>query len=356
MGYNLAQTSKSPGSLEMKNQSACRIVRTLVIRVLVVRVTVPFAAVCALLPPTGPSAYAETLAVFTKSAGNPIARATRAGADQVAKANGFTVFHYIPTSADNPTQQTALVEEGLKAKHDAFVFTPVDVKIMVTAVQKVNAANIPLVNVADKLTGGSSVAFIGTDDYAIATETARTLFKAMDGKGSLVVLEGPPTLPTASNRLRGFRDALKDFPNIKIMMSKNANYARPVALDLFKTMLKLSNPPQVDGVLAANDAMALGVIEAYKEAKKKIPPVVGINAGKEAVDLIKAGEMLASGDYNGLIDGCLGAEIAIRALRKQDFPKEIMAKTEVVHKDNIKDYEIPVEKRPCPTLASMTAK
>src|SRR5438874_1564621 len=82
----------------------------------------------------------------------------------------------------------------------------------------------------------------------------RALFKAMDGKGSLLVLEGPPTLPTASNRFRGFRDALKDFPNIQVMMSKNANYARPVALDLFKTMLKLSNPPQVDGVLAANDA------------------------------------------------------------------------------------------------------
>ena len=53
------------------------------------------------------SAHAETLAVFTKSAGNPISRATRAGAEQVAKANGFTVFHYIPTSADNPRQQAA---------------------------------------------------------------------------------------------------------------------------------------------------------------------------------------------------------------------------------------------------------
>jgi ribose transport system substrate-binding protein len=330
----------------MKNQRAYRIVG----------VVAPLAAAFAFLPFAGSAAYAESLAVYTKSAGNPIARATRAGADQVAKANGFTVFHYIPTSADNPTQQTALVEEGIKAKHDAFIFTPVDVKVMVAAVQKVNAANIPLVNVADKLTGGSSLAFIGTDDYSIALETARTLFKAMDGKGNLVILEGPPTIPTASTRLRGFRDALKDFPNIKVMMSKNANYARPVSLDLFKTMLKLSNPPQVDGVLAANDAMAFGVIEAYKEAKKKPPLIVGINASKEAVEFIKAGDMLASGDYNGLIEGCLGAEIAIRTLRKQEVPKEVMAKTSVVDKNNAKDYETPVERRPCPTLESMAAK
>ena len=46
-------------------------------------------------------AHAETIGVFTKSAGNPIARAVRTGADAVAKANGVTVFHYIPTSPDN---------------------------------------------------------------------------------------------------------------------------------------------------------------------------------------------------------------------------------------------------------------
>jgi ribose transport system substrate-binding protein len=314
------------------------------------------AAAITSLMPFGPSdAAAETLAVFTKSAGNPIARAVRAGAEQVAKANGFTVFHYIPTSADNPRQQTALVDEALSAKRDAIVFTPVDIKAMVPAVQKINAANVPLVNVSDRLTGGSAVAFIGTDDYSIALETARTLLKAMGGKGNLVLLEGPDTIPTAVGRLRGFKDALKEFPNVKVTLSKNAMYARPPAAELLKAMLKVNPAPQIDGVLAANDAMAFGAIEAFKEAKKPLPPIVGINAGKEAVEFIKSGEMLASGDYNGLIEGCLGAEIAIRTLRKQPVPKEVMAKTSVVDKTNAAAYETPVERRTCPTLESMGA-
>jgi ribose transport system substrate-binding protein len=314
------------------------------------------AATAALLPLASTAVGAETLAVFTKSAGNPISRGVRAGVDQVAKAQGLTVFHYIPTSADNVKQQTDLVEEGIKAKRDAFIFSPVDIKAMVPSVEKVAAAGIPLVNVGDKLAGGTSLAFVGSDDYGIALETARTLFKAMDGKGNLVILEGPPNVPTAVTRLNGFKEALKDYPNIKVVMSKSANYARPVALDLFKTMLKVASAPQVDGVLAANDAMAYGVIEAYKDAKKKLPLIVGINASKEAVDFIKAGDMLASGDYNGLIEGCLGAEIAIRALHKQESPKEIMAKTSVVTKSNAADYETPVERRKCPTLAGVTGK
>jgi ribose transport system substrate-binding protein len=315
------------------------------------------AAAIAGLMPFGPSpAAAETLAVFTKSAGNPIARAVRAGAEVVAKANGFTVTHYIPTSADNAAQQTALVEEALRTKHDAIVFTPVDVKAMVAPVQKINAAGIPVVNVSDRLAGGNTVAFIGVDDYGIALETARTLLKAMGGKGNVVVLEGPDTIPTAISRGRAFKDALKEFPDVKVVLSKNAMYARPAASDLLKTMLKANPNQQIDGVLAANDAMALGTVEAFKEAKKKMPLIVGINASKEAVDLIKAGDMLASGDYNGLVEGCLGAEIAIRTLRKQPVPKEVMAKTAVVDKANYQQYETPAERRPCPTLESMAAK
>jgi len=301
-------------------------------------------------------ASAETLAVFTKSSGNPIARGVRAGADAVAKANGFTVFHYIPTSPDNVPQQTFLVEEAINQKRDAFVFTPVDVKAMVAPVQKINAAGLPLVNVGDRLTGGESVAFVGTDDYSIALDTARTLLKAMGGKGNVIVLEGPNTIPTAEGRLRGFKDALKEFPDVKVVLSKSAMYARPAASDLLKAMLKVNTTPQIDGVLAANDAMALGAVEAFKEAKKKMPLIVGINASKEAIELIKAGDMLASGDYNGLIEGCLGAEIAIRALRKQPVPKEVMAKTSVVDKSNLAGYEIPAERRPCPTLESMAAR
>jgi ribose transport system substrate-binding protein len=315
------------------------------------------AAITSLLPFAGsPAGAAETLGVFTKSAGNPIARAVRAGADQMAKANGMTVFHYIPTSTDNAPQQTFLVEEALRQKRDAIVFTPVDVKVMVPSVQKINAAGIPMVNVGDRIAGGSSVSFVGNDDYAIAVDTARYLFKAMEGKGNLIILEGPETIPTAVGRLRGFKDALKEFPNIKVVLSKNALYARPAAKDLLTAMLRIASTPQIDGVLASNDAMAFGTVEAFKELKKKMPLIVSINASKEAVDLIKAGDMLASGDYNGLVEGCIGTEIAIRALRKEPVPKEVMAKTEVVDKNNLAAYETPAERRPCPTLASMGPK
>ena len=306
-----------------------------------------------MLGPSPGNAQQQTLAVFTKSLGNPVAKGTRSGVDNVAKANNIKVFHYIPTSADNAPQQTGLVEEALKQKPDAVLFTPVDVKALVPAATKITAAGIPLINVGDRLAGGTATAFVGTDDQGVALATARTLFQAMGGKGNLVILEGPPNIPTAPARLEGFKAALKEFPDIKVILSKNANYARPSASDLMKATLR--STPQIDGILAANDAMAFGAIEALKAANKKAL-VVGINGSKEAVELIKSGKLLASGDFNGFIQGCIGTEIAVRNLRKEQTPKEVMLKPIVVDQSNYAPYEMPVEQRMCPTLKDIAAQ
>jgi len=73
------------------------------------------------------------------------------------------------------------------------------------------------------------------------------------------------------------------------------------------------------------------------------------------VELIKSGKLLASGDFNGFIQGCIGVEIAVRALRKQPTPKELILKPAVIDTTNFSSYETPVEERTCPTLDQVGA-
>jgi ribose transport system substrate-binding protein len=110
--------------------------------------------------------------------------------------------------------------------------------------------------------------------------------------------------------------------------------------------------PQIDGVLAANDPMAIGAAEALRAANRKTL-VVGINASREVIEFVKAGEVLGSGDYNGFDQGCLATEVAIRNLRKQPTPKEIILKAIVMDKSNYQAYETPMEQRRCPTVDSV---
>jgi len=193
-------------------------------------------------------------------------------------------------------------------------------------------------------------------DTAVVLANARLNFvltNALDETIRKVLPAGPETLPTSVARVRAYNDALKEFPDVKLVASKSANYARAPAAGVMKSFLRLY--PQIDGVLAANDPMAIGAIEALKAANRNAL-VVGINASREAIDFVKSGDLLGSGDYNGFNQGCLATEIAIGNLRKEPVPKEIILKTVVMDQSNYRDYETPLERRRCPTIESTTAK
>jgi ribose transport system substrate-binding protein len=288
----------------------------------------------------------ETIAVFTKNQTNPYFQAVRVGADAAAKALNVKTLHYIPTKPDSIPEQMSQIEDVVVKKPDAIVFTPVDYKALVPGVEKINAANIPVVNITDRSAAGKFVAFVGADDYSTAVETARYLLKTLNGKGNFIILEGVKGALTNTDRVRGFNDALKENPGAKLLASQPGNYQRLQALQVMENLLQ--SHPQIDGVLAANDAMAMGAVEAL-EGANRTARVIGINGTKEAVDAIKAGKLLASGDYNGFLQGCIGTIIAARTLRKESVVQEIVLKPTVVSKENYQPYETPVESRSCPT-------
>ena len=288
----------------------------------------------------------ETIAVFTKNQTNPYFQAVRVGADAAAKVLNVKTLHYIPTKPDSIPEQMSQIEDVVMKKPDAIVFTPVDYKALVPGVEKINAANIPVVNITDRSSAGKFVAFVGADDYSTGLETARYLLKSLNGRGNFIILEGVKGALTNTDRVRGFNDALKENPGAKLLASQPANYQRLQALQVMENLLQ--SHPQIDGVLAANDAMAMGAIEAL-EGANRTAKVVGINGTKEAVDAIKAGKLLASGDYNGFLQGCIGTIIATRTLRKQPVVPEIVLKPTVVSKENYQPYDTPVESRTCPT-------
>jgi ribose transport system substrate-binding protein len=294
----------------------------------------------------------ETIAVFTKNLTNPYFQAVRIGTETAAKTLGVKIIQYVPTKPDSIPEQLSQVEDVIVKKPNAIVFTPVDSKAMVPAVEKINAAGIPVTNITDRSVGGNFVAFVGADDYSIGLATARRLLKAIGGKGNVIILEGVKGSLTNTDRVRGFSDALKENPDVKLLSAQPANYQRLQALQVMENLMQ--SFPSIDGVLAANDPMAVGAIEALQGANRKAQ-VVGINGSKEAVELIKAGKLLASGDFNGFVHGCLGTQIAVRNLRQQPTPKEVMLKPIIIDASNLAPYEIPVEQRTCPTLEQVVS-
>jgi len=287
----------------------------------------------------------ETIAVFTKNQTNPFFQNVRVGAESAAKQLGAKVIQYVPTKPDSIPEQLSQVEDVIVKKPDAIVFTPVDYKALVPGVEKMNAAGIPVVNVTDHMAGGKIVSYVGIDDYKVGRATAEALMKALGGKGNVVIIEGVKGSISNQDRTRGLTDVVKEHPNVKLLATQAGNFQRLNALQVMENLMQ--SFPQIDGVMAANDAMAIGAIEALDAANRK-SIVVGINGTKEAVDAVKAGKLLASGQADPFMQGCLATTLAIRHLRKLPVPAEHFLKPSVIDASNYKDFDMPVEARVCP--------
>jgi ribose transport system substrate-binding protein len=284
------------------------------------------------------------IAVFTKNTTNPAYEAFRIAADKVASAAGARVVHLVPKQPDNIDEQKAMVEQVLKDRPAAVVFIPVDDVAMVESVKRLNDANIPIVLASNPLPG-HFVTYVGADDYEIGYRAARYLFEKMGGKGKIVVIEGTAGAPTNRERLRGYKRAFAEYPGIEVLASRTGNYQQPDARRVMAQFL--GEFPVIDAVLSANDSMALGALEAMKEAGRSAT-VMGINGIVPAVKEIQAGNMLASVDFNMFKIGCTATTAALRHLKGEPLPAKIMLPAEVIDRSNYQAWLVPVAQRNCP--------
>jgi ribose transport system substrate-binding protein len=290
-----------------------------------------------------------TIAVFTKNTTNPAYSAFRLAADQIGQLSGAQIRHYVPKQPDNVDEQKAEVEEILKNRPDVVVFIPVDDVAMVDSVQKLNDAGIPIVLASNPLPG-RFVTYVGADDYDIGYREARYLFDKMGGKGKIVILEGTAGAPTNRERLRGYKQALSETSGIAVLASVTGNYQQADGKRAMAQMLK--DFPEIDALLSANDSMAMGALEAMKEAGRTMT-VIGINGILPAVKQIESGNILASVDFNMFKIGCTATLAAVRYLHREPLPNKVMLPAEVIDKSNYKAWLVPVEQRACPEWAAL---
>ncbi|HEU0290499.1 MAG TPA: sugar ABC transporter substrate-binding protein [Burkholderiales bacterium] len=287
----------------------------------------------------------KTIAVFTKNRTNPAYEAARLGADRTAARNGARILHFVPDKPDDIEQQIALVEQAVAARPDAAVFVPVHVTALDGSVRKLNAAGIPIVNILNRLTTGQFVTFVGSDDYRLARDIAAYLFRHIGGKGDVLIMEGVPGAVTSRERVRGFRDAAGEWTGIRIVATRIGDFQEKTARTVMTDFLAAGI--HIDGVLSANDVMSLGII-AVMEAAGLSVPVIGVNALPEAIMSIKAGKLLATVDFDALKIACIATEAAIRHLRGETVPAEIILPVQVVDRTNYQPWDRPLEERECP--------
>ncbi len=118
---------------------------------------------------------------------------------------------------------------------------------------------------AAKKQAGVDLAFVGPDNRAGAKMSGEVLAKALGEGGKVVIIEGNPGADNAQQRKLGFDDAVQE-GKLDVLASTTAHWETEEANTVFSNLLTAH--PEIQGVMAANDSMALGVVKAIDAAGK----------------------------------------------------------------------------------------
>ena len=291
------------------------------------------------------------IAAFTKNGVNPNYQAFLRGAERAAATAGASLTRHFPAQPDDPTQQIALLRAVAREKPDAILFAPADDTALAGPVADIAAAGIPLIGFVNRMPG-PFVSFVGADDTAMGRTIAGVLIAALGGSGDVVLIEGPETAPTSRARGQGFRAALAAAPGMRLLATAPGRYLRQPGAAAMAALLAAH--PRIEGVIATNDLMALGALDALAAAGRQAL-VVGNNGTIEAAEAVGEGRLLATMDYDGFKMGAVAAMAALRHLAGQPVPPEILLAAQVIDRANHAAWLVPIEARPLPAWPVDTA-
>jgi erythritol transport system substrate-binding protein len=233
------------------------------------------------------------IAVITPSLDNPFFKAESDAAVAKAKELGYETS--AASHDDDPNKQSQLIDSAISSDAVAIVLDNAGADASIGPVQKAVDAGIPVFLIDREInkTGVATAQIVANNSQGAAL-VAEEFVKALDGKGKYVELTGKESDTNAGVRSEAFASVITQYPDLESVTKETANWDQQEAFSKMETILQKN--PDIDGVIAGNDTMALGAVAAIDAAGKTGDIVVaGFDGSPDAVDAIKKGSLLATG-------------------------------------------------------------
>jgi ribose transport system substrate-binding protein len=249
----------------------------------------------------------------------------------------------VKTAKDPGEQANQLQDLTTVTKINALVIFPLESAALTKPVEQVHGQGVYVTVVDRGLTSDNGQdAYVAGDNTAFGRIPAEYIAKQLGGKGDIVALRGIAT--TLDNeRMDAFNAVMKNYPGIKLLDAKYANWNRD---DAFKTMQDyLTRFKHIDAVWAADDDMAVGVLKAIEQAKRTdIKLVFGGAGAKGMVKTLKDGSdprLQADVSYSPKFIYDAIKMTAEARLKGEKLPAKTIIPSVLITKANAKDFYFP---------------
>lgn len=283
-----------------------------------------------------PAPSGEKSAVLIMSTlNNPFFVSVKNGAEAQAAKNGIKLD--VQNANNSDATALNLATTAVTKKPGILILDPVGSQSGTAGVTAANQAGIPVMAFDRQPDGGNLETFVGYDAIQAGRNAADALAKGLDERGKIVEIQGILGTNVAQDRSRGFGEQFGKYPGITTVTKQAADFDRGKALNVMTNILQAH--PDIDGIYAANDEMAMGVLAALKARNLTDKVVLVGNDGiADALAAVDAGEMYATNAESPYALGQQVIDLATNILDGAAVEKDTKLQGELVTGDNVAEY------------------
>ncbi len=240
---------------------------------------------------------------------------------------------------DDTAVQLAGIETAIAQGVDGIVVSPRTTEGLSAVIQQAIDAGIPVVSVDRQVDGVTGLlAHVGADNVLGGEQQGQAILNLFPDGAKIIELLGTPGASPAINRSAGLHNVIDPVANIEVVCQQTANFNRADGLTVTENCLTAN--PDAAAIVAANDDMALGAVEAVKAAGLSIP-VIGFDALPEALQAVDAGDLYGSVEQfpGEQAATALRTVLAFIADGTTPDPNQIFLSPKLITKDNMSEAE-----------------
>ena len=203
----------------------------------------------------------------------------------------FEIEFMMMDGQENYEKQISQVENFIAHKVDLILLNPCSYEHLDPAVEAAKNANIPIITIITRIKNQDQcIAFVGSDHKESATLEFELAADKLNNSGNIVILQGTVGIEAQLLRSEGYKEKLEEYPNINVAAEQPAFWQRDEAYMIVENWIH--NGLEFDAILSQNDYMALGALDAVREAGKENEIfVLGIDGDSDAIKAVESGQL-----------------------------------------------------------------
>ncbi|HOD50172.1 MAG TPA: ABC transporter substrate-binding protein [Candidatus Hydrogenedentes bacterium] len=274
-----------------------------------------------------------TIAVIPKGTTHDFWLTVKAGAEDAAKEFNAKTYWKGPDKETEVVKQLNIIEDFITMEVDAIVMAACDENAMIDVVKRAKDAGIPVVTIDSGVKSGDPVTFVATDNVAGAKAAGNELARLIGGKGEVGLIPFVKGAATSEMREQGFKEALAEFPEIKLVSTLYSESDAAKGMNVTQDMITAN--PNLAGIFAANEGGAIGAAQAIRaDGKVGAIKLVAFDASDEEIAALKEGVIQALVVQNPYKMGYEGVKAAVDHLEGRPVEKRIDTGVTVVTMEN----------------------